>query len=149
MTVVVGVDASPRCHSAVRVAAQEARYRAVPLMAIMAYNTQGALGAAPAARPLSTLRTDADERAVSEAMLGDMVRDVLGAQAGDVDQRVVPGVAGRALVDAARRADASLVVLASRANGAMGWKIGASGWYVLRNAPCPVLVVPGDSKARA
>jgi len=148
MTVVVGVDGSPRCHRAVQIAAQEAGYRDVPLMAVMAYSTQGVLGA-PAARPLATLRTSADERAVSEGILGDMVRDVLGAQAGDVDQRVVPGVAGHALVDAARSADASLVVLASRANGAMGWKIGASGWYVLRNTPCPVLVVPDGSSARA
>jgi nucleotide-binding universal stress UspA family protein len=148
MTVVVGVDGSPRSHSAVRVAAQEARYRAVPLVAVMAYSAQGALSA-PAARPLSTLRTGADERAASEAILADVIRDVLGAQTRDVGQMVVPGVAGHALVDAARSAGASLLVLASRPNGAMGWKIGASGWYVLRNAPCPVLVVPDGSKARA
>lgn len=147
MTVVVGVDGSPRSHSAVQVAAQEARYRDMPLMAVMAYSAQGPLGA-PAARPLSTLRTSADERAASEAMLDDTIRLVLGAQAGEVRQRVVPGMAGHVLVDAARSEDASLVVLAARADRPMAWKIGASGRYVLRNAPCPVLVVPDGSKAR-
>jgi nucleotide-binding universal stress UspA family protein len=148
MTVVVGVDGSPRSHSAIQAAAQEARYRDMPLMAVMAYSTQGPLGA-PAARPLSTLRTGADERITSEAMLDDTIRLVLGAQADEVRQRVVPGLPGHALVDAARSEDASLVVLAARADGALGWKIGPAGRYVLRKSPCPVLVVPDGSKAQA
>lgn len=70
-------------------------------------------------------------------------------QAGQVRRRLVPGIAGRALVDVARSEDASLVVLSARPDGAVGWKIGPAGRYVLRNSPCPVMVVPGSSKVQS
>jgi nucleotide-binding universal stress UspA family protein len=56
MTVVVGVDGSAGSQAAIRLAAQEARYRTAPLLAVMAYSGERTLGA-PATRPVSTLRT--------------------------------------------------------------------------------------------
>jgi nucleotide-binding universal stress UspA family protein len=140
MTVVVGVD-GPASYAAIRLAAQEARYRAAPLLAVMAYSGERALGA-PAARPLATLRTGEDERVVTEAMLSDIVRDALGEQANDVAYRTVVGLPGRALVTAARDVDAQLIVLAARGDARMARVLGAVSQHVLRNAPCPVLVVP-------
>jgi nucleotide-binding universal stress UspA family protein len=146
MTVVVCVDGSAGSHAAIRLAAQEARYREMPLMAMMAYSGDRALGA-PAARPVATLRTAEDDRVSTEAMLRDIVRDALGAEAGAVECRAVPGLPGRAIVQAARAANAQLVVLASRADATMARVLGAVSQHVLRHAPCPVLVVPASSQA--
>jgi nucleotide-binding universal stress UspA family protein len=147
MTVVVGVDGSAGSWAAISLAAQEARYRGAPLLAVMAYTAERALGA-PATQPVSTLRTATDDRAAAEAMLQDLVRDTLGGQQDGVTCRAVAGQPGRALIAVACEADAQLIVLAARADGAMARVLGAVSQHVLRNAPCPVLVVPGPGTAR-
>ena len=147
MTVVVGVDGSARSRAAIRLAAQEARYRTAPLLAVMAYSAERTLGA-PAARPVSTLRTTEDDRAASEAMLQDIVRDALGGQADGVICRTVAGLAGHTLVTVAREAEAQLIVLAARRDTAVARVLGAVSQHVLRNAPCPVLVVPDSGADR-
>lgn len=147
MTVVVGVDGSAGSQAAIRLAALEARYRSAPLLAVMAYSGERPLGA-PAVRPVSTLRTAADERATTEAMLQDIVHDALDGQADGVTCRAVPGLPGRALVNVAREADAQLIVLAARGDATMARVLGAVSQHVLRNAPCPVLVVPDQAAAR-
>ncbi|MGO9159649.1 MAG: hypothetical protein ACLP7J_02900 [Streptosporangiaceae bacterium] len=48
-------------------------------------------------------------------MLRDVVRDAPGPAAEQVQYRVVAGLAGRGLVDAARQEDRELIVLATRA----------------------------------
>ncbi len=73
-------------------------------------------------------------------MLRDATLDALGPGAAQVELRVVQGVPGRSLVDAARTLDAELLVVGSRGENAMSWLLGSQ--YVLRNAPCPVLLVP-------
>jgi nucleotide-binding universal stress UspA family protein len=146
MTVMVCVDGSAGSQAAIRLAAREARYREAPLMAMMAYSGDRALGA-PAARPLATLRTADDDRLSTEAMLEDLVRDALGGEAGRVECRAVAGTPGRALVEAARAVNAELVVLTSRTDATMARVLGSVSQYVLRHAPCPVLVVPAASQA--
>ena len=139
MTVVVGVDGAGRSLTAIQVAAREASYRGAPLIAVMAYSGERALGA-PALRPVASVRTDGDDRIVAPSMLHDEVRDALGAQADAVELRAVQGVAGRKLVETATQAGAELVVLACR--GGLSTLPGSVSQYVLRRAPCPVLVVP-------
>ncbi|HTS98514.1 MAG TPA: universal stress protein [Streptosporangiaceae bacterium] len=146
MTVLVGVDGSAGSHAAVRLAAQEARYRSAPLVAVMAYSADRALGA-PAARPLATLRTSEDERAATEAALRDLVHDALGADAGNVTCRAVTGLPGRALVEAARTVNAQLVVLTTRSDTSMARVLGPVSQHVLRHAACPVLIVPDGCRA--
>jgi nucleotide-binding universal stress UspA family protein len=146
MTVVVGVDGSAGSHAALRLAAQEARYRMAPLMAVMAYSGEPTLGA-PATRPPATLRTAEEERSLAEEALRDIVQEALGGQAGDIEYRAVAGSPGRALVDAARAVRAQLLVLSTRGETTMARVLGAVSQHVLRNAPCPVLVVPDGSKS--
>lgn len=141
MTVVVGVDGSPASDAVIRLAWQEARYRGVPLLAIMAYGGEAALGA-PAARPVSTLSRPTEQREITESTLRQVVREALGDQEADVELRAVQGLPGRALAEAAKETDAQLVVLAARSEGAVSRLLGTVSQYVLRNAPCPVLVVP-------
>jgi len=138
MTVVVGVDGAARSLTAIQLAAREAGYRDAPLIAVMAYSGERALGA-PTARPVASLRTD-DDRIAAESLLHDAVRDALGAQADGVELRTVQGVAGRKLVETTTQADADLVVLGCRGGASM--LPGTVSQYVLRRAPCPVLMVP-------
>jgi nucleotide-binding universal stress UspA family protein len=141
-TVVVGVEESAHSRSAIRLAAQEASYRGVELIAVMAYSGERVLGA-PAARPVATLRTADDERIVAEATLRDAVFDALGDQAEKVQLRTVLGLAGRRLIETAQKVNAQLIVLAGRGSASM--LLGTVSQYVLRKARCPVLVVPdGD-----
>lgn len=138
-TVVVGVKGTGESRAAIRLAAQEARYRDAPLVATLAYRTERALGA-PGGRPPSVIRSASEVRTVAESALRDEVADALGDEADEVEFRTVPGLAGRTLVDTARKVNAELIVLAGR--GAAATVAGTVSQYVLRRAPCPVLVVP-------
>ncbi len=143
--VVVGVEGSASSRSTIRLAAEEAGYRGAELIAVMTYSGERALGA-PAGRPVATLRTADDERIVAEAALRDAVADALGDQAGKVQLRTVLGLAGRKLVETAQRVNAQLIVLAGRGSASM--LLGTVSQYVLRKAPCPVLVVPESGRDR-
>lgn len=143
--VIVGVDGSPGARTAIRLAAREAAYRRAPLIAVMAYSGENAL-AAPATRPSATMRTCDDDRATAESALRNSVRAALGDQADAVQLQPLLGLAGRRLVETAAQAEATLIVLATR--GSISLLIGTVSQYVLRNAPCPVLVVPAVSHAR-
>jgi nucleotide-binding universal stress UspA family protein len=97
--------------------------------------------AAPAARPVGAALRAADEaRAQAEDVLREGILDALGPAAAQVELRVVQGLPGRVLVDAARTLSAQLLVVGSRGEHVMSWLLGSQ--HVLRNAPCPVLVVP-------
>jgi nucleotide-binding universal stress UspA family protein len=137
-TVVVGVEGPASSRAAIRLAAEEAEYRGAELIAVMAYSGERALGV-PAVRPLAT-RTADDERIVAEAALRGAVFDALGDQADKVQLRTVLGLAGRKLVETAQRVNAQLLVLTGRGSASM--LLGTVSQYVLRRAPCPVLVVP-------
>jgi nucleotide-binding universal stress UspA family protein len=136
---VVGVDGTGKFQATIQAAAQEARCRDATLIAVMAYSSERPLGA-PAARPVATLRTAGDERLAAETALRDAVSAALGDEADRVELRTALGLAGRNLVDTARKVNAQLIVLAGR--GSTSMLLGTVSQYVLRRAPCPVLVVP-------
>jgi nucleotide-binding universal stress UspA family protein len=145
--VVVGVDGSDASRAAIALAAREARYRGAPLIAVQAYSGERTLGA-PAARPLAALRTADDERIDTEVSLRQAVRDVLGDRADGVEVQAILGLAGRKIVETASKVNAQLIVLATR--GSTSMLLGTVSQYVLRKAPCPVLVVPaGPGAARS
>jgi nucleotide-binding universal stress UspA family protein len=139
-SVVVGVE-DGGSQAAIKMAAQEARFRHAPLIAIMAYSGDRVM--APAGGPAASVRTVGEERLVAESALRDAVVDALGAEADRVELRTALGLAGRSLVDTARRVNAQLIVLAGR--GSTSMLLGTVSQYVLRKAPCPVLVVPEAS----
>jgi nucleotide-binding universal stress UspA family protein len=142
MTVLVGVQGTAGSRAAIRAAAEEAAFRRTKLVAVTAYSAEP-MAAAPAARPAGGVRTSTEERARAEAVLQEAALAALGPGAGDVELRVVQGMPGRSLVEAARTIGAELLVLAARADGVLSWLLGSQ--YVLRNAPCPVLLVPEHS----
>jgi nucleotide-binding universal stress UspA family protein len=83
MSVVVGVDGTAASRAAIRIAAQEARYRQAPLIAVMAYSGQRTLGA-PAGQPVVTLGTGGDEHSAAESSLRNLLTETLGNQADHV-----------------------------------------------------------------
>jgi nucleotide-binding universal stress UspA family protein len=141
MTVVVGVDNSAAAKAALRLAAQEARWRQAPLVAVSAYEPP--LGAA-GGYPQAARHTEGEERANAEAALRETVGDELGEQATQADLRVSAGLAGHVIIDAARQTHAQLVVLAARPG--MPTMPGTVSQYVLLKARCPVTIVPDESR---
>jgi nucleotide-binding universal stress UspA family protein len=137
-SVVVGIEDGSGSRTTIKMAAQEAHLRHAPLIAVMAYSGDRAM--APAGRPAASSRTAGEERLAAESALRDAVVDALGEEADRVELRTALGLAGRNLVDTARRVNAQLIVLAGR--GSTSMLLGTVSQYVLRKAPCPVLVVP-------
>jgi nucleotide-binding universal stress UspA family protein len=138
VTVVVGVDGSAASRAALRQAAQEARWREVPLVAVGAYEPP--LPAPSGGYPVAAMHTDTESRSSAESALRDTVNDELGDQAGHVDMRVSAGLAGRIIVETARETHAQLVVLAT--TPARSVVPGTVSHHVLTKAECPVMVVP-------
>src|ERR1700761_2025 len=145
MTVLVGVDGSSRSYAAIRIGKEEASLRQTELVAMMAYGGEGVLGT-PAGRPLSTGRSEEEDRDLATVTLRSSLRAALGTDDG-VQVHVAAGQPGRVLVETARERDAVMIVLAARKEGAPSRLLGAVSQYVLRNAPCPVLVGREASKA--
>lgn len=145
MTVVVGVDGLHNSLAAIRLAREEADFRGVPLVAVMAYSGESAMGS-PAGRPLTTPRSPDEQRKIAETALREAVGEALGGQDGGVELRAVPGSPGHVLVETARSLTARMMVLATRREHAPSRLLGAVSQHVLRNAPCPVVVVPEASK---
>src|ERR1022692_1778981 len=77
MSVVVGVDGTAVSRAAIRVAAQEARYRQASLIAVMTYSGERTLGT-PAGQPVATLGTGGDQRSAAEASLRNLLTEALG-----------------------------------------------------------------------
>jgi nucleotide-binding universal stress UspA family protein len=140
MTVIVGIDNSEASKAALRLAAQEARWRQASLVAVSAYELPIS---PPGGFPGSALHTQSEERATAEAELRAKVDHELGAEAGQASVRVSAGLAGRVIIEAAREAHAQLIVLATHPGKSV--MPGTVSQYVLLKARCPVTLVPDET----
>ena len=143
--IVVGVDGSEASHEALRWAADEARLRFAPLVAVHAWSfippqpigDPGML-AMPAGDLPGQLSAESDAARIG---FDAAIEEALGADAGiEVEQKLVEGDAGEALV--AESATAELVVVGS--HGRSGFKaalLGSVSRHVIDHAKCPVVVV--------
>ena len=143
--IVVGVDGSDASDEALRWAAEEARLRSAPLVAVYAWSfippqplgDPGML-AVPAGDIAGQL--DAESASAREA-LAEAVGTALGADPGvEVEQKLVEGDPGEVLV--AESEAAELVVVGS--HGRSGLKaalLGSVSRHVVSHAACPVVVV--------
>jgi nucleotide-binding universal stress UspA family protein len=136
--VVVGVDGTDRSIRALRWAAAEAERRGAGLVAVHACEPAGHL--APYA-PVRSRPHARDLAAALAARLAELIAAALGDQPA-VPVRAVcrdePAV--RALLSEA--AEASLLVLATVPDRGTGVTAGATAVACIRNAPCPVVVLP-------
>ncbi len=143
--IVVGVDGSDASAAALRWAAEEARLRFTPLVALYAWSfippqpigDPGML-AVPSGDLAGLLEA---ESGAARAALTEAVADALGDEPGlEVEQKLVEGDAGDALV--AESASAELVVVGSHTrSGLKAALLGSVSRHVASHAACPVVVV--------
>ncbi|HEY1918785.1 MAG TPA: universal stress protein [Streptosporangiaceae bacterium] len=149
--IVVGVNSSDASRVAIEQAAREADLRHAPLIAVRAYSGERTTAAQPVPAGMAAAaelppaeptpeQTAEDARLETESLLRDVVREVLGDRAEAVEVRAVLGLAGRKIVETAHKVNAQLIVLAT--HGSRSMLLGTVSQYVLRKAPCPVLIVP-------
>jgi len=144
-SIVVGVDGSDASRDALRWAAEEARLRSAPLVAVHAWSFVPAqpigdpgMLAVPAGDLAGQLNAENDAAQIG---LDQAVEDALGAGSDvELERRLIEGDAGEALVAASK--DALLVVVGS--HGRSGFKaalLGSVSRHVVDHAACPVVVV--------
>ena len=144
-SIVVGVDGSDASRDALRWAAEEARLRSAPLVAVHAWSFVPAqpigdpgMLAVPAGDIAGQLGAESDAARIG---LDQAVEDALGADSEvELERRLVEGDAGEALVAASK--DAQLVVVGL--HGRSGFKaalLGSVSRHVVDHAACPVVVV--------
>jgi nucleotide-binding universal stress UspA family protein len=99
--------------------------------------------------PASTIRElDEQARTHSIAILEDLAK--VYCQGADVDYRAPAGAPTDVVLAEAEDFDADLVVLATSGRGrARRFFLGSTADKVIRQAPCPVLVVPADEEPRS
>lgn len=140
--VIAGVHDSPGSRVALAWAAEEADRRDWQARAILAWTLPTPRGAG-GGRPPVGLTDAGEQQAQAQALLERVAREVLGA-----DHRVrctaVAGPAAKTLVAAGRTA--RLLVIGARGRrGVAGMRLGLVSEQVAHEAPCPILIVPGDT----
>lgn len=139
--VVVGIDDSPEAHEALRIAAEEATDRGVPLVAIHAWS--------PDYYPADITAVLAVESETIRRSLGATLARIVNPILDQypslaVDKRVELSHPAEALVRASETA--SEVVMGSRGRGGFtGLLLGSVSKDVARQASCPVIVTRGPS----
>lgn len=142
-TVVVGVDDSDEARSALRWAADQARLRSARLRVVHAFQPRHLAGVFGIAR----LQPDAEWRADALRWLVEVVNEEIG-NVPDLELEPLPSEGGPAAAVLAAAHDAALIVVGSRGRGTAGSALlGSVSSAVLRQAPCPVVVVPASTRA--
>jgi nucleotide-binding universal stress UspA family protein len=139
--IIVGVHGSLGSLQALRYAAEEARQRDVPLLAVTAWVPPGGEMAerrAPSAHLRRIWREAASQRllAAFDAGLGGMPADL------HVEPQIARGEAGPVLVDTADQPDDLLIIGTGRRAGIGRVLHRSVSRYCLAHARCPVLAVP-------
>jgi nucleotide-binding universal stress UspA family protein len=143
-TVIVGVDGSALACNAASTGIELLRNADVVVIAIVVDEDWSlALGASGFAGPVSTVEeVESKQRASLEAAETALEEVKATLQGNDVTTRVVEGSPGPELCRLASEASASAIVVGTRGRGGLKRAVlGSVSDYVVRNAPCPVLVI--------
>lgn len=136
--IVVGVDGSDAADRALRLAADEARLRGLPIVVVTCWSFPALVAPTPFQPALSVemLRDDAAH------VLKSAVERVLGHEADtlDWDGKVLEGPASLRLVE--ESSGAAAVFVGSRGRGGVrGLLLGSVSQHLAEHARCPVVVV--------
>lgn len=135
--VVVGVDGTESSRAALAFALEEAAIRDVRVIALLAWTFGTTLHDAGPADTYEQLESAAEQQLA--ARVAEALADLGNAPV--VEQRVVHGDSGTALVEAADGA-AVLVVGSGRKGPLARAVLGSTSEFCVRHSPVPVLVVP-------
>jgi nucleotide-binding universal stress UspA family protein len=145
-TIVVGVDGSVAAERALAFAAEEAALRGARLLIVCAWHIPEAVfagGFVPPSESIDEFSEGAEEiirDAVAKAH--ELQPDV------DCDGSAVQGQAAQVLIQ--RAAEADLIVVGNRGRGGFSsLLLGSVSQQVVHHAPCPVLVVPHETRPGA
>ncbi|MFQ1002398.1 universal stress protein [Modestobacter sp. SSW1-42] len=140
-TIVVAVDGSPSSQRALRWAVAQGAATGGEVHAVTAWHL-------PEMQGWGTVLDDVDWAENARAVLEQAVTEALPpAEAERVHRHVREGRAAVVLLDAA--ADADLLVVGSRGHGGFsGMLLGSVSQHLVAHAPCPVVVVRADRRAR-
>lgn len=145
--VMIGVDGSVPSRHALRWAAAVARAKGVRLRAVSAWQYPSS------STPLFSLteQPDPDQMAeLARTALAAVVEEELGGHAHEIDLEVHKGPAGRVLIEQARDAGVSMVVVGARGLGGFrGMLLGSVSQQCVEQLPCPVVVIRGDEEPGA
>lgn len=137
--IVVGVDGSPFSRTALRWAVAEGQRSHSPVIAVLVWRTHPVPHPSLSGSPLSPHELP-DVR--FQQLLDDIVREVVAGTGGQLPvTRALPGVASEALAEASD--EARMLVLGSRGRSRTATALaGSVADYCIRNATCPVVVIP-------
>jgi nucleotide-binding universal stress UspA family protein len=146
-TIVVGVDDSPCSVDAARWAFEEATLRHARVRAVHAWHPPTPITPAPARPPVGL--DPGEHRAAAARRLDAALRKAgLDGAGVEVEKVITQAPATQALIDAAE--DAVLLVVGARGLGTFaGLALGHISHQCTLLAPCPVVIVPANSKATA
>lgn len=142
--IVVGVDDTPASIEALQWAVTEAARRGAEVEAVGVWEVLTVSVPGVVAPVVTDEGQAADRFATLLAALDTIDQEALGVT---VTPRVEEGAVGPTLVHVA--SDADLLVVGSRGLGTVRGLLGSVSQYVLRHAPCPVVVLPPAAEVEA
>jgi nucleotide-binding universal stress UspA family protein len=141
--IVVGVDGSEESRAALAWAVEEGRLRQAPVLAIHAWEVPMVPAPTGLVPPSVEVVGDLTELQEDAASLVEMMVQEIAGDAADVEIRplTVEDKPVNALLDAAERNDAQMIVVGSRGHGGfVSLLIGSTSDQVARHATCPVVI---------
>jgi nucleotide-binding universal stress UspA family protein len=141
--IVVGVDGSAESRAALAWALEEGRLRQAPVLAIHAWELPVVATATGLVPPSVEVVGDVTElRQGAADLVETMVREVAGDAADvEVTPLAVDDKPVNALLDAAEKNDAQMIVVGSHGHGGfVALLIGSTSDQVARHATCPVVI---------
>jgi len=139
--IVVAVDGSPSSQLALRWAVAQGAATGGEVHAVTAWHLPDVYG-------WGAVIDDVDWAENGRTVLEQAIKEALDPTTADrVHRHVVEGHAAAVLLDAA--ADADLLVVGSRGHGGFaGMLLGSVSQHLVAHAPCPVVVVRAEARAR-
>ena len=141
--IVVGVDGSEESRAALDWAVEEGRLRQAPVLAIHAWEVPMVPAPTGLVPPSVEVVGDLTELREDAASLVEMMVREIAGDAADVEIRplTVEDKPVNALLEAAERNDAQMIVVGSRGHGGfVSLLIGSTSDQVARHATCPVVI---------
>lgn len=140
MKILVAVDSSNEAHEIAVVA--KALFPSADHLIVSAVSPASYMVSDPIAGGMIPFVTSADAYAASQAQSEVAVKAAKAVLGDETTVQVDPGAPGQVICDYAKSADVDVIVVGRRAKGWLSHLFDPSvSEYVIRHAPCPVLVV--------